>query len=74
MKMSYDLFMNHKKAKKMVNKKGWDEFFNHISDQYDDYNLYSCSQDWLDDKSYTCKFKGADGDVLIGWEGVHDKC
>lgn len=68
-----DFLMDYEKAKKMVNENGWDGFFEHFNKEYEDYNFYSCSQWWYEDKKYICKFRGGSGDLIVGWKGVHDK-
>jgi hypothetical protein len=71
----FDQIISHDVAKQKVREEGWDSFLNDFQQQYDSYNLYSCSTYWFNanDPSYICKFRGTRGDVIIGWEGVHDK-
>ncbi|MFP7445197.1 hypothetical protein SFC50_16030 [Bacillus infantis] len=64
--------MEYEKAKRLVDEKGWDGFFDHFNEEYEDRNFFQCSEYWYDDKSYICKFKGGRGDLVIGWKGVHD--
>lgn len=65
--------MEYEQAKKMVDDDGWDGFFEHFNEEYEERDLFGCSQDWYKDETYICKFKGGKGDVVIGWKGVHDK-
>lgn len=53
----------------------WNGFFEQISSEYEDYNFFSCSEAWYEyeNEPYICKFKGENGDIIIGWKGVHDK-
>lgn len=74
-KSDFDLIMDRNKAKDIVNTQGWEGFFNYMNQQYEQYNFYSCSQEWYeeDEDPFICKFRGGNGDVIIGWKGVHDK-
>ncbi|MBU8770349.1 hypothetical protein [Cytobacillus oceanisediminis] len=67
-----DFFMDYEEAKKKVDEDGWKGFFESFDEEYKDLEFYRCSQDWYEDKSYICKFKGGNGDLVIGWRGVHD--
>jgi hypothetical protein len=58
----FDQIISHDIAKQKVREEGWDSFLNHFQQDYESYNLYSCS-----------KFRGTRGDVIVGWEGVHDR-
>jgi signal peptidase I len=71
----FDKIMSHEDAKKVVKEEGWDSYLNLFQQEYESYNLYSCSTYWFnaDDPNYICKFRGTCGDIVIGWEGVHDK-
>lgn len=71
----FDLIMDREEAKEMVKKQGWSGFFEQISSEYEDYNFFSCSEAWYEceNEPYICKFKGDNGDIIIGWKGVHDK-
>ena len=68
----FDFIMNHKKAKEIVKEKGFDGFMGYFEEEYN-YNFYSCSTYWEDDSKYICKLKGSKGDLIVGWEGIHDK-
>lgn len=68
--MDYDLVIDHNMAKTIVNERGWDGFVLFIEQQFH-FNFFSCSQDWYHASKYICKLKGRDGDVIIGWIGVH---
>lgn len=56
----------------MVKENGWDSFLEDFQKEYESYNLYSGSTYWVEDPYYLCKFRGTGGDVIDGWEGVHD--
>lgn len=71
--MGLDLILSHDTAKQSVKENGWDSFLEDFQKEYESYNLYSCSTYWLDDPHYICKFRGTRGDIVVGWEGVHDK-
>lgn len=64
--------MNWESAKNIVREKGWDGFLETFQTEHKELALYSCSTFWEDDKKYICKFKGAKGDLIVGWNGVHD--
>jgi hypothetical protein len=67
-----DFIMEYEKAKQMVKDSGWDGFMNHFEEEYPERDFYSCSQWWYEDSKYICKFKGGGGDLIVGWEGIHD--
>lgn len=67
-----DVRMDHEKTKLIVDEKGWSGFIEHVNGYFVNYELYSCSQDWYDNSEYICKLRGTNGDVIIGWHGVHD--
>lgn len=71
----FDQILNHEGARQKVKDEGWDSFLNQFQQEYESYNLYSCSTYWFDanDPSYICKFRGTHGDIIVGWEGVHDR-
>jgi hypothetical protein len=71
----FDAIMSHESARQKVKEEGWDSFLNMFQQDYESHNLYSCSTYWFnaDDPHYICKFRGTRGDIIIGWEGVHDK-
>ena len=68
-----DFIMEYEKAKQHVDEQGWDSFLGSFQDQYEDRGLYSVSMDWHESDEFICKFRGTDGDVIVGWEGIHDK-
>ena len=67
--MSFDFIMDYEKAKRQVDKKGWEGFMESFDDGE---KFYSVSQYWYDDPTYICKMKGRYGDKIIGWKGVHE--
>ncbi|MBT2696327.1 hypothetical protein J7E79_02610 [Bacillus sp. ISL-40] len=71
--MGLDLIMSHDNAKQKVKEDGWDSFLETFQKDYEPYKLYSCSTYWYDDSQYICKFRGVYGDVVIGWDGIHNK-
>lgn len=62
-----EIFMDYDDAIDIVNQNGMKYFFEYISDQYEDLDLYTMSIDWTKSKQYICKFKGTSGDLLISW-------
>lgn len=68
-----DFIMEHEKAKKMVDEKGWDNFLEVFQEQYSGHNLYCVSTHWHEDSKYICKFRGTGGDIVMGWDGVHNR-
>lgn len=67
-----DVYLSHKEAKKFVRERGYGEFIEEIDKDFKR-GLASASVHWEDDKSYICKMRGSDGDVVIGWEETHGK-
>lgn len=65
-----DLLLDRDIARLIVANRGWDGFVLFIEQQFH-YNFFSCSQDWFENSKYICKLKGRNGDVVIGWKGVH---
>lgn len=68
-----DIILNHSEAKNKVREFGWDAFLKDFQDEYKEYDLYACSTYWENDHSYICKVRGSHGDLIIGWEGVHNR-
>lgn len=66
-----DLFMDYTSAKTLVKVLGVEGFVKHLEKEYG-YHFFSCSTAWLDDSKYICKLKGSHGDLVIGWEGIHN--
>jgi hypothetical protein len=65
--------MPYDEAKKMVEGKGFHSFLVNFQTKYPSYKLYSTSTRWIKDSQYICKLKGARGDLVIGWTGIHEK-
>ena len=70
--MYFDKFVNRDEMKGIVKEKGWDDFLDHMSEQ-EETSFFSCSTAWYDEERFFCKFKGRERDMLVGWEGVHNK-
>lgn len=66
-----DVIMEYEDGKAIVDVWGWEGFVNYFEDQFN-YRFFTCSQYWYDDSQYICKMKGANGDIIIGWQGIHD--
>jgi hypothetical protein len=64
--------MDYHEAKNMVNEKGWDSFTQYFEKEYKG-NFYSTSTAWYEDSKYILKLKGGSRDLVIGWEGIHNK-
>lgn len=62
---------NREEMKQSVREKGWGQFFEDLSTE-DGNEYFSGSTAWYDDEKYILKCKGKYGDIIIGWEGVHD--
>jgi hypothetical protein len=65
-----DKYMDWKEATKKVDEVGIEGFMNDLEEEYE-YNFFSISTHWVDNPRYICKAKGSDGDVVIGWKGIH---
>jgi hypothetical protein len=70
--MGLDFIMEYEQAKKRVKEEGFDGLLNDFREKYPSYDLGSVSTYWYDDPHYICKMRGGYGDVVIGWEGIHD--
>lgn len=66
--MYYDGIHNYESAKEFVKEFGWDDFLEALNENYPGRKLFSVSTAWYNNMDYLCKAKGANGDVLIGWE------
>lgn len=70
--MVFDKMMYHDEAKAIVKESGFEGFVEKLDHEFG-YNFFSCGIHWYDDSKFICKLKGAKGDIIIGWYGVHDK-
>ena len=63
---------NREEMKQAVRERGWDhQFFDDLrAEEGNEY--FSGSTAWYDDEKYILKCKGKYGNIIIGWEGVHD--
>lgn len=58
---------NFKKTREYVRNNGWDSFLDLLNEKFPEFEIYSVSMEWFDNKSL-CKARGVYGDVLIFWE------
>lgn len=49
----------------LVKNFGWNGLLEHLNNVIPSFNLYSVSQDWLENRKYICKARGARGDLII---------
>jgi hypothetical protein len=66
-----DKLLDYEGTRNYVNEVGFDQFVAELEKEYS-YRFFSCSEAWLMDPKFICKLKGARGDLIIGWKGVHD--
>lgn len=73
--MGLDFIMEYEAAKNQVKENGWDNFLESFQEKFPSYDLGSVSTYWYNanDPTYICKMRGGYGDIVIGWEGVHDR-
>jgi hypothetical protein len=68
---NFDAIFVRDDVKMFVNAYGWDALLDELNRQFPNYNLYSLSQDWFENRRFILKARGGNGDIIIGWYGAH---
>lgn len=59
--------LNYHLVRKLFNVLGMDKFIEGFNDAYEDLQLYSMSDAWLNDSKYILKLRGTGGDLVVSW-------
>ena len=65
-----DAILNWKSTKAMAEAIGMEAFVDLLETEYG-YQFYGCSEAWMQNPKYVMQLKGAKGDLVIGWQGIH---
>jgi len=59
--------MVYEDMKNFYKTKGGDAFLRYFQNMFPKFNLYNFSLGWLESKNFILKFRGVDGDLIVGW-------